>query len=81
MVSTRARLDPSRGRFCKFATISHFLMNHEATESRDNSTFVPSCLCGETNLWQTYGVVKGFNPASMLDRVHNALRQVRQNQG
>jgi len=42
---------------------------HEVTESRDNSTFVPSCLCGGTDLWQIYGGAKGFNPASMLDRV------------
>ena len=67
MVSTRARLDPSHGRFWEFATGSHFLMNHE------NSAFVPSCLCGGTDLWQIYGGAKGGNPVSMLDRVCNGL--------
>ena len=46
---------------------------HKVTESREHSAFVPSCLCGETNLWQIYGGAKGFNPASMLNRVCNSL--------
>ena len=51
-----------RGRIWKFATVSHFLMNHEDTKSRDNSTFVSSCLCGGTDLWQIYGERKGSTP-------------------
>ena len=44
MVYTRARLDPSRGRFCKFATVSHFLMNHEDTKSPRTAKTAPLCL-------------------------------------
>ena len=46
---------------------------HKVTESHENSTFVPSCLCGGTDLLQIYGGVKGFNPVLMLDRVRNGL--------
>jgi len=46
---------------------------HEVTKSRDNSTFVSSCLCGGTDLWKIYGGAKGVNPTSMLDRVCNGL--------
>ena len=62
-----------RTRFCKFATVSHFLMNHEDTKSLRAATTVPLCLCGGTDLWQIYGGAKGVNPASMLDRVCNGL--------
>ena len=73
------RLEPVPGltrcrtRFCKSATGSHFLMNHEDTKSLRAATTVPLCLCGGTDLWQIYGGTKGVNPASMLNRVCNGL--------